>query len=356
MVNISDIKKMTFPKSVKTNGWKMVAGVCPEIVTMYEILESYHSSKGLNFYIDSTLKGTGTISDKLGIAQMGAVAGQVITWNGSSWVPMSPPGSIQALSLAGSMLSLSGSNTIDLTPAFPPNQTLSILSRSLSISSGNTVTLPDDLQTLTFAAPNITLSKSGGNVDISNFISSDVPNLLEAASDQKIKATLTLSNRLSGNGDNIALDIAQMGAATGEVLKWNGTAWAPAINTFSGQLNDLSDVILTPPSSGQLLYYNGTEWTNWTPNYTLLPSAGIGDIIYWSGSNWVTATPRKVTIQVTSGNLVNTPHTPKANTITDVYLNGVLKEEGADYTRTGAIFNFVYNFKTNDKVTIKYFS
>ena len=347
---------MTLPISVKTNGWKMVAGVCPKVVTLYEVLETYFATKSFNLHIDTTLKGTGSISDKLGIAQQGALVGQVLTWNGTSWSPMSPPGSLQSLSLAGSILSLSGSNSVDLTPAFPPNQTLGILGRNLSISSNNSVTLPDDLQVISFSAPNINLSKSGGNVPLTSFISADSPNILDIGTDQKLKSSLSLSPRLSGNGDSTPLDIASMGAATGEVLKWNGTAWAPSVPTLVGDLDDLSDVVLSPPMSGQILYYNGTEWINWTPNFTVLPSAGTGDIIYWSGSNWVTATPRKVVIPVDSGNVVNSPHTPKANTITDVYLNGVLKENGTDYTQVGAIFNFVYNFKTNDKVTIKYFS
>jgi hypothetical protein len=32
-------------------------------------------------------------------------------------------------------------------------------------------------------------------------------------------------------------------------------------------LNDLLDVTITSPGTGQLLRYNGTEWVNWTPNF-----------------------------------------------------------------------------------------
>lgn len=39
-------------------------------------------------------------------------------------------------------------------------------------------------------------------------------------------------------------------------------------------LDDLSDVTISLPSSNQLLRYNGTTWTNWTPTYYSLPSGG----------------------------------------------------------------------------------
>ena len=40
--------------------------------------------------------------------------------------------------------------------------------------------------------------------------------------------------RLTGNGDETPLDIAQQGATSGQVLKWNGSAWAPANDVGGG--------------------------------------------------------------------------------------------------------------------------
>ena len=40
---------------------------------------------------DSTLSGNGTISTPLTIAQQGAVTNDVLTWNGSTWIPKSTP-------------------------------------------------------------------------------------------------------------------------------------------------------------------------------------------------------------------------------------------------------------------------
>ena len=81
-------------------------------------------------------------------------------------------------------------------------------------------------------------------------------------------------------------DVTITAAANGEVLKYNGSAWVDAqlayselsgtptnVSTFtndagyltninSESIDDLSDVVLTTPSSGQVLSYNGTNWVN----------------------------------------------------------------------------------------------
>lgn len=67
--------------------------------------------------------------------------------------------------------------------------------------------------------------------------------------------------------------------ATGEILKYNGTNWVNevgsggAVDSVNGQtgvvtldLNDLDDVTITTPSNGQVLKYNGTAWINGTDN------------------------------------------------------------------------------------------
>lgn len=41
--------------------------------------------------IDPSLTGDGSVANPLGIAQMGATSGQVLSWNGTSWTPVNPP-------------------------------------------------------------------------------------------------------------------------------------------------------------------------------------------------------------------------------------------------------------------------
>ena len=70
-------------------------------------------------------------------------------------------------------------------------------------------------------------------------------------------------------------------------------------------LDDLTDVIITTASSGQLLRFNGTSWVNWTPNFltaygslndlsdvTLTTPLNGARLIYSSAtSQWIDANP-----------------------------------------------------------------
>ncbi len=60
---------------------------------------------------DNTLKGEGTLASPLGIAQVGAVYGQVLQWNGSAWMPADidndPTNELQSLSYSNDTLKLS---------------------------------------------------------------------------------------------------------------------------------------------------------------------------------------------------------------------------------------------------------
>lgn len=60
------------------------------------------------------------------------------------------------------------------------------------------------------------------------------------------------------------LDFTWMGSIY-QYVRGDGTlAYLPASANY---LNDLLDVTITSPGTGQLLRYNGTEWVNWTPNF-----------------------------------------------------------------------------------------
>jgi hypothetical protein len=65
------------------------------------------------------------------------------------------------------------------------------------------------------------------------------------------------------------LDVAETAPSLNQVLKWNGTAWAPAADATGGggtgatTLDELTDVAITgTPSTGQVLSYDGLTWTN----------------------------------------------------------------------------------------------
>lgn len=99
------------------------------------------------------------------------------------------------------------------------------------------------------------------------------------------------------NGMDVS-NLAQSSASTGQFLKWDGSAWNPGNTT----LNDCTDVTAFP-SSGEVLYYNGTNWLG-ASAATFLSGTNIGDlsnvsstspstgeVLTWNGTSWAPATP-----------------------------------------------------------------
>jgi len=101
---------------------------------------------------------------------------------------------------------------------------------------------------------------------------------------------------------NSLSDVSKTSPTTGQVLKWNGSAWAPAaddtskskggsIPTLGGDISGtLSNVTVdkiqgesissTAPTSGQVLKWNGTAWApakDDTTSHTVIPAPG-GDV------------------------------------------------------------------------------
>ena len=129
--------------------------------------------------------GTGTT-----ISSVAPTTGDYLYWNGLNWVsqPIVAGSDNQDLQLAGNSLSLTNDATpVDLSP-FMDNtdaQTLTYNSgaQALSISGGNVITLvvddadanaTNEIQTLSFATPNLTISGTGGNtVDLSTLLTND---------------------------------------------------------------------------------------------------------------------------------------------------------------------------------------
>lgn len=171
----------------------------------------------------ATLSGNGTSSNPLTIAQQGATNGQVLKWNGTTWAP---------------------ANDLDNDA-----QTLSLAGNTLSISGGNSVTLP-----------------TGGD----NWGS------------QVVQTTATLS----GNGTSSnPLTIAQQGATNGQVLKWNGATWAPAADSDAQTLSLAGNTLtisggnsVTLPSGGGLAGSGTVDYVaRFTPNGTTLGNSLIRD-------------------------------------------------------------------------------
>lgn len=103
-------------KNIKINAGstnKCGSSSCPIVVSLYDAISSFFQLNGINLITDSTLSGNGTTSSPLKIAQQGATSGQILTWNGTTWVPANPTSGTQSLTLDGSDITLSnGGGTI----------------------------------------------------------------------------------------------------------------------------------------------------------------------------------------------------------------------------------------------------
>lgn len=89
------------------------------------------------------------------------------------------------------------------------------------------------------------------------------------------------NSTLTGNGTaGNALGIAQQGATSGQVLKWNGTAWAPA-NDVGGGAGDNwgTQVVQTDATlSGQGIVGNTLKLAQ--------QGAASGQVLKWNGTTW----------------------------------------------------------------------
>ena len=104
-------------------------------------------------------------------------------------------------------------------------------------------------------------------------------------------------------------DVTITSAASGQFLKWNGSAWVNDSVPVINNLNDIGDVTITSPAAGQTIQWNGSAWVNVTPTGTTvtttanrstdIPSPFIGQLIVltdtkkvqlWDGTAWLNIT------------------------------------------------------------------
>jgi len=86
----------------------------------------------------------------------------------------------------------------------------------------------------------------------------------------KVGNNLTITNDVLsatssvGNLNDLG-DVSTTGASSGEVLKYNGSSWAPAADdagTTINTLNDIGNVTITNAQSNDTLSWNGSAWVN----------------------------------------------------------------------------------------------
>jgi len=153
------------------------------------------------------------------IDDMGATNGQVLKWNGTIWAPAADAG--------GSTLNLTAGSGIAITGVSP----------NLTITNSGDTNAADDLTTTSTA-----------NGDVSGVFSnlqlkSDVVTTSELA-DNAVETANVANQAITG------AKIDKMSATTGQVLKWNGTIWAPAADNAGGNIQVLPGTGIDVSQSG----------------------------------------------------------------------------------------------------------
>lgn len=99
--------------------------------------------------------------------------------------------------------------------------------------------------------------------------------------------------RIAAASVNALADVIVTTPSTGQVLKYNGTNWVndtDATGGGGGALDDLTDVTITTPSTGQVLKYNGSAWVNDTDatggggSVTVTGTPVNNQLAVWTGS------------------------------------------------------------------------
>ncbi|MBU6323882.1 MAG: hypothetical protein KJS92_00205, partial [Bacteroidetes bacterium] len=86
------------------------------------------------------------------------------------------------------------------------------------------------------------------------------------------------------------------GASNGQVLKWNGSAWAPGSAGGTSGTVALTQLEQGTATNGQIIRWNGTNWvpsndgpSSIAPSQLTQDGAANGQYLKWNGSNWVPA-------------------------------------------------------------------
>jgi hypothetical protein len=127
-------------------------------------------------------------------------------------------------------------------------------------------------------------------------------------------------------------DVNTTGVTDGQVIAYDAATavWLPATDGGAQQLNDLSDVIIAQPESGEFFRYNGGEWTNDT---AAKGDVGLGNVDNTSDANKPISTATQTALDAKPDNLRQLNDVTIAGPTTDQ----VLQYDGADWVN--ATFN-----------------
>ena len=224
---------------------------------------------------------------------------QVLKFNGTSWMPayeVNTNTDSQSLSVSGNTLSISGGNSVTLPAgggSGTDSQTLTLSGSSLSISGGNAV----DLSTISGSVPSGLTNPATGAVGDTFFNTSD--NKLYVYNG-------TAWNPVGTDGSTpISAIVPPVGGAGNTYYNTNdntyyvsnGTAWVPVSGGTSGTSSGLTNPATGAvgdtffnTSDNKLYVYNGTAWNpvgtdGSTPTSSTIPAVGVAGSTYYNTSD-----------------------------------------------------------------------
>ena len=207
----------------------------------------------------------------------GATSGQVLTYNGTRWVPTAAAGVTTLAALDDTNVAgiqdgeylVWNATTARFEAGTAPGGSWGSITGTLSAQT--------DLQTALDAKANTVHSHV--KADITDFNDADYATAAQGAlAATAVQPGANVSSLVNDAGyitsipssalnDLTDVDTVTVAPLTGQVLKFNGTQWVPGNDdTSSGgggsisELNDLNNVNVGTATLGDFLYYNGTTW------------------------------------------------------------------------------------------------
>lgn len=260
---------------------------------------------------DYSLKGSGTVGDPLGLSQQEAQPGQVLKWDGSKWIPQDDiantgtnGGTITQINtnsgIVGGPITTTGTIGLSNTGVTPgtygsatqiPVFTVDAQGRvssvftvvpspgTIGINGGTGIAVQQN--GTSFTITNIGDTNAGDDLTNASQANGDVTGpftnlqIAPGAVGNTEMANNAVNTANIVNGAVTAAKLNSMSATTGQVLKWNGTAWAPAADQGGSSYSAGTGIAITGAAPNQTI--NNTGDTNAADDITNTSTAG-GDL------------------------------------------------------------------------------
>lgn len=224
--------------TTNTQAGGKLTGVFSNLDLTANSIESRHLQNEI-ISSDHILDGTILLRD---LSQMGAENGQTLKWSDANqaWIIADDEvGSQQTLSLNNNTLTISNGNSVSLPFQSDYSAGPGISIQGLSISNTGDLNASDDvLKTTNFDGD---ISGTYNAISIKN----------GAISESKLSSG-AVSNVKLATGAVTGSKIASMGANSGQVLKWTGTTWGPANDDLGTTFWNASGLNLNNVNAGNI--------------------------------------------------------------------------------------------------------